>query len=398
MNNARKLALTSLGHFINDGNMAILPYLIFPIISKPPYQVSPIQLGVMYSLMGLLGALASPLVPITIRALGGAMRSMALGMMLWTTGLATLAASFAAGPYFLPTIYLSVVLMGISSTFYHPTGAAVLSEAYGGNAGAALGINGAFGSVGRAAYPYLASLAIFAGAAIRPSNIWVFAAVSLAVGAAAFAASGGRRGEGGGGQGRRGEPMGGKLLALVAILTAITMMRNAFVQGTNGFISIYLNQYLNVGLGSIGATMAVVLSSAIIGQPLLGWLSDRAGRRLMAAITSVGASLSFIGLVYTKNLGLAFLFEFFALSNFPVILSIVGDLFPQNQVGSANSIVWNVGITGGNVIGPALAGLLSTYVGLVSGLEMMAALGLASGVMWVAVPRPPKRRRVPLFM
>lgn len=41
MNNARKLALTSLGHFINDGNMAILPYLIFPIISKPPPTKSP---------------------------------------------------------------------------------------------------------------------------------------------------------------------------------------------------------------------------------------------------------------------------------------------------------------------------------------------------------------------
>jgi Major Facilitator Superfamily. len=144
--------------------------------------------------------------------------------------------------------------------------------------------------------------------------------------------------------------------------------------------------------------MAIVLSSAIIGQPLLGWLSDKAGRRLMAAVTSIGASLAFIGLVYTKNLALAFLFEFFALSNFPVILSIVGDLFPQNQVGSANSVVWNIGITGGNVIGPLIAGVLASYVGLINGLEALSMLGLVSGAMWIMVPKPPKKRRVPLFM
>ncbi len=396
MNNVKKLALTSIGHFINDGNLAILPYLIFPIISKPPYNVSPITIGLMYSLLGLLGALASPLVPLTIKALGSALRSMALGMMLWTIGLIALAASFLAGNYFLPTMLAAVILMGVASTFYHPTGAAVLSEAYGGNAGAALGINGAFGSIGRSAYPYLASLAIFIGGSLDPSNVWIFAAVSLVIGAAAFMASGGRMTIKGTEKPR--EAMGRELIMLVILLTIITMMRNSFVQGTNGFISIYLNQYLNIKLGDIGATMAIVLSSAIIGQPLLGWLSDKAGRRLMAAITSIGASLAFIGLVYTKNLALAFLFEFFALSNFPVILSIVGDLFPQNQVGSANSIVWNIGITGGNVIGPLIAGLLASYVGLINGLEALSILGLVSGIMWIGVPKPPKKRRVPLFM
>ncbi|KUO91696.1 MAG: MFS transporter [Thermocladium sp.] len=396
MNNTKKLALTSIGHFINDGNLAILPYLIFPIISKPPYNVSPITIGLMYSLLGLLGALASPLVPLTIKALGSALRSMALGMMLWTIGLIALAASFLAGNYFLPTMFASVILMGVASTFYHPTGAAVLSEAYGGNAGAALGINGAFGSIGRSAYPYLASLAIFIGAGLDPSNVWIFAVVSLVIGAAAFMASGGRITIKGTEKPR--EAMGRELIVLVILLTIITMMRNAFVQGTNGFISIYLNQYLNIRLGDIGATMAIVLSSAIIGQPLLGWLSDKAGRRLMAAVTSIGASLAFIGLVYTKNLALAFLFEFFALSNFPVILSIVGDLFPQNQVGSANSVVWNIGITGGNVIGPLIAGVLASYVGLINGLEALSMLGLVSGAMWIMVPKPPKKRRVPLFM
>ncbi len=57
--------MTSIGHFINDGNMWLIPGIILPVLN---------QVGVNYAIIGLLSALyaavsalASPLVPMSIR-------------------------------------------------------------------------------------------------------------------------------------------------------------------------------------------------------------------------------------------------------------------------------------------------------------------------------------------
>jgi MFS family permease len=95
----------------------------------------------------------------------------------------------------------------------------------------------------------------------------------------------------------------------------------------------------------------------------------------------------------------------FLLSNFPLIMAVLGDLFPREQVSWATSIVWNGAVTGGNVLGSLITGLLAQYFvpiyGEVGALEhallIMMILAFISGVLWLAVPKPPKRTRVPLF-
>jgi len=164
------LSLTALGHFINDGNMWIIPGIVFPILSQ--MNINYATIGILSSLYALISALASPLVPLTVRLTGGHMRAMGAGMLMWGLSIGVIALGFQ-----MHLLYL-VLLAGVAAAFYHPIGSAVLSSKYGGNAGLALGINGAFGSLGRSLYPLLASIAVFGVGVIYGFNLWVFALVA----------------------------------------------------------------------------------------------------------------------------------------------------------------------------------------------------------------------------
>ncbi|MFP3194934.1 MAG: MFS transporter, partial [Caldivirga sp.] len=172
------LSLTALGHFINDGNMWIIPGIVFPILSQ--MNINYATIGILSSLYALISALASPLVPLTVRLTGGHMRAMGIGMLMWGLSIGVIALGFQM--HLLYLVYAGVLLAGVAAAFYHPIGSAVLSSKYGGNAGLALGINGAFGSLGRSLYPLLASIAVFGVGVIYGFNLWVFALVACLIG------------------------------------------------------------------------------------------------------------------------------------------------------------------------------------------------------------------------
>jgi MFS family permease len=402
------LGLTSVGHFVNDGNMWLIPGIILPLLS---------QLGVSYGVIGLVSALyaavsavASPLVPLSIRWLGGHMRAMALGMFLWSFAIGLSAVGFLV--HSLVLVYVGVVLAGVGADYYHPIGSALLSAAYGGSAGSALGVNGAFGSLGRMLYPLIGSVLVFAGAVASAFNLWVLAFVTAVVGVVVLLYGVFRFDVGVFGGRGRGDPAGsssrvvGASVGLIALLFLVALLRNAVGQGVQTFLGIYINKVLGIRLSVFyGEVLSLLLASAIIGQPLLGWLSDRVGRRFMNAFSTFAFAVLFIVFMYTGSLVLAFFSMLFLLSNFPLIMAVLGDLFPREQVGWASSIIWNGAFSLGNVLGSLLTGLLADYyvpiygeVGaLKQALLIMMVLAFVSGVLWVAVPRPPRRSRVPLF-
>ncbi|WP_069807079.1 MFS transporter [Vulcanisaeta thermophila] len=402
------LGLTSIGHFINDGNMWLIPGIILPVLSA--MGVNYAVIGLLSALYAALSALASPLVPLSVRWLGGYMRAMALGMFLWAFSIGLAAMGFLTrNPYM---VYAGVITAGIGAAYYHPIGSALLSMTYGGSAGAALGINGAFGSLGRTLYPLIGSLLVFVGAVTTVYNIWILSLVTTLVGIAVlfygiykFDIKPGIKGAG------KGDPsvVNTSLkvsAALITLLFVITLLRNTVGQGIQTFLGIYINKVLGIRFGvNYGVVLAILLASAIPGQPLLGWLSDKVGRRTIASLSTFAFALLFIAFIYTGNLVLAFFSLMFLLSNFPLIMAVIGDLFPREQVSWATSIVWNGAVTGGNVLGSLITGLLAQYYvpiyGEVGALEhallIMSALAFVSGALWLAVPKPPRRSKVPLF-
>ncbi|ABW02119.1 MFS transporter [Caldivirga maquilingensis] len=402
------LGLTSIGHFINDGNTWLIPGIILPVLS---------EMGVNYAVIGLLSALysaisalASPLVPLSIKWLGGHMKAMALGMFLWAFAIGLSSIGFLI--HDLPLVYVGVVLAGVGAAYYHPIGSALLSATYGGTAGSALGVNGAFGSLGRTLYPLIGSLLIFAGSVSEAYNLWVLAFITFIVGLSVLLYGVYRFDVHAYGKSTsRSDPSSNSMtlkvsVMLIILLFIITLLRNTAGQGVQTFLGIYINKVLGIKLSvTYGEVLSMILASAIVGQPVLGWLSDKVGRRFMASLSTFAFAVLFIIFIYTGNLIAVFLAMLFVFSNFPLIMAVLGDLFPREQVSWATSIIWNGAVTGGNVLGSLITGLLAQYYepiyGEVGALEhallIVLILAFISSALWVVVPKPPKRSRIPLF-
>ncbi|MGC8583246.1 MAG: MFS transporter [Thermoproteus sp.] len=385
----RTLALTSVAHFINDGNTWLLPVAYAYMVKAhgmPAYLAGVIALA-----FAGLGALASPLVGRLMDIYGRPLKLIGLGMGLWALGLAVF--GYGVEFYDVPVALAGAVVAGIASAFYHPLGSAALALSYGGSSGYAMGINGAMGSLGRALYPAI-STALFA---LLASN-YLYALVSLAAVSLAAAIPlflceepGLRRG------GRKASSSERPDMRAVATLTAVVFARGFALQGISQYVGVVLVSYFGYSFGqSLGNEITFFLLPAIVGQPLFGYLSDVVGRRTLLAGTTAGAALSAVALVATRSLYWLPIFGLFTFSAFPLTLSLAGDLVPRSSTGLATSLVWGLGNTGGGALGPLAMGLLLSSMGL-GGVYVMAAIALASAALTVLVPRPPKRSRVPLF-
>jgi MFS family permease len=385
----RTLALTSVAHFVNDGNTWLLPVAYAYMVKThgmPAYLAGVIALA-----FAGLGALASPLVGHLMDRYGKPLKLIGLGMGLWALGLAVF--GYGVEFYDVPMALAGAVVAGIASAFYHPLGSAALALSYGGSSGYAMGINGAMGSLGRSLYPAI-STALFA---LLASNylyaLASLAAVSLATSIPMFLCeeAGVRR------SGRRAEPSEGADMRAVATLTAVVFARGFALQGIAQYVGVVLVSYFGYSFGqSLGNEITFFLLPAIVGQPLFGYLSDAVGRRTLLAGTTAGAALSAVALVVTRDLYWLPVFGLFTFSAFPLTLSLAGDLVPRSSTGLATSLVWGLGNTGGGALGPLAMGLLLSSMGL-GGMYVMASIALASAALTALVPRPPKRSRVPLF-
>jgi Sugar phosphate permease len=388
----RILTLTSISHFINDGNTWFLPVAFTFLIE---------YLGVLKVLIGILGgiffgvsALASPLVTRIADKINLHSKIMGIGILLWGLSLILFGLSIQINS--LPFIIFSVALSGFASAFYHPLGAAMLSITYKGSAGIALGINGSMGSLGRAIYPSLTLtlfsifhkdmlltalvLGILSLVAAIPS---LFINVNLVkddehknIAKSDIKSS----------------------MIVVILLTIISLLRSIFAQGISQFLPTLLVENYGYSYNfDLGEAISIALAAAIIGQPLLGLLSDRIGRRIIYGISTAGAVISFLIFLKIPSLVLLSIFGFFTFSAFPLMLSIVGDLVPRGSASFANSLVWGLGVTGGGVIGPVLVGILAQSYNLILASELISIVGLISALLIPFIPKSPKRSKVPLF-
>jgi len=385
----RVLTLTSISHFINDGNTWVLP-TVYGFMTKY-LGFSNFIVGLIGTVFFVLSALASPLVSYIADKTGKPMESMGLGIILWGIGLILLGFSLKIDS--IPLVFLSTVIAGVASAFYHPLGAAALALTYQGSGGSALGINGAMGSLGRSLYPYITLVLFTIFNKNMMLDLIVIGVVSIIAALPSFTVKISFQQT----QVKASTSAKASTYA-VGILTLISLFRSIFTQGVSQFLTIILLDILGFSYNAfLGEVMTGILAAAIVGQPLLGYLSDIAGRRLLQGISTGGAVISFLLFIYIHNIWLLPLFGFFTFSNFSVTLSLTSDLVPRNSTGLANALVWGLGVSGGGALGPFIVGLLSDHGGLVQALLIVSVFGLISALMTPLIPRPPKRSKVPLF-
>ena len=388
---ARALVYTSVGHFINDGSSVFIPLIVDLLAALKG--TTPVEVSVLLFLFPFSSTVASVLVGRLADKTGKPAALMALGIGCMGVGLVGfyLAVVLSEGVALFALAPLCVLTMGVGSSFYHPLGGSILQTAFEkGTAGRALGLNGAMGSVGRALYPSL----FFAAAAVfnKPGSLGFFGLVGL--GAALLIWTGIGRTEAGGTKKGKGPSFRRSLSKPMVALMGVSFIRSMSLFGISSYIPIFLSTQRGLGTSSLlGLTLTAFYASAVIGQPFFGLLTERFDHRFVLAVSAVGAAAAMVAYVNSGGvLGIILLstFGFFAFTGFPLLLSLAADYAAVDSSALGNSLVWGLGATGGNSVGPLIvyAVALDDYGRLGFSFEVMAALAVVSAVAALLIPRP----------
>ncbi len=139
---------------------------------------------------------------------------------------------------------------------------------------------------------------------------------------------------------------------------------------TSAFMPSYLVDYGHLPLPLMGRVMSAIGLGAMVGTLLLPWASDRFGRRVIMALSSVGVLAALLLLINTRdNAVLLFTFLFFVhFFNNALITLTVGPLcseaVPATLMATASGLVIAVGELFGGGLAPFIVGHLAQHFGI----------------------------------
>jgi MFS transporter, FSR family, fosmidomycin resistance protein len=392
---ARALLFTSVGHFVNDGSVFFVPLIVDLLLALKG--ITSLEVFVLLSVFYFVSTVASVAVGKLADKTGKPAGLMALGIACLGLGLIGfyLIILYSSGDEFFVFALLCDFVMGVGSSFYHPLGGSILQSTFGhGTSGRALGLNGSMGSVGRALYPSL----FYVAAAVfnKPGSLGFFGLVGL--GAALLIWTGIGQAEVSRPTGKADGPSVRRSLTKpMVVLLGVSFVRSAALFGITAYIPIFLSTQRNLGTSPLlGLSLTAFYASAILGQPLFGLLVERFDHRSVLAISALGAAMSIVGYVNSggvEGIALLSLFGFFTYTGFPLLLSLAADYAAVDASALGNSLVWGLGASGGNSVGPLLvyALALNDYSKLGASFEIMAALAVVSAIGALLIPKPPAK-------
>jgi FSR family fosmidomycin resistance protein-like MFS transporter len=388
------MASTSIAHFANDGYFLFIPMLI-PLLMERSL-INAVEAGLLGTLFNGVATAASPLVGLwagrsrrVLLLMGLALAGYALSVLMLVP-LEVLPPAVA-----LAVLVVAVVLAGFASAFYHPIGATVLSHFAGqSRSGALLGINGSLGSLGRALYPSIMSFSVasfgMSGGLAVMGSLGLAMALSAAFFGLGIEDSWSSEGDG---LGLRELRQRWKAMKVVVPIMLVAFLRTLFIQGIVYFNPSFLRLERGYSYTLVGVVSTVSLLVPVVGQPVLGWASDRYGRARLLAVANLGAALAVLAYLEVNSLGwiVAWLavFSLFSFSAFPLLMSLTRATLPRNLLAMGNSLVWGVALSLGGAVGPMVGGLLVSVWGNSVAFIALSAVGVLSALplLWLR-PRP----------
>ena len=383
------LTFTSLGHFSNDFSSLLFPVLITYFLTIPG--ISILFLGVMAFMYNILsGLLGVPVSRIADRSEAEG-KLMAIGILIIGASAVFFASAFFYQHLAYLLIFAGTIVFGLGRAFYHPIGASILQREYGPEKSPeVMGVNGSFGSIGRAIMPTVLIAAVgFAGLF---NGMLLVAYFYFACGIIIFlglrhmrsvARNAAKR--------KEGKRMAGKktdfrrYYAFLAAFVGIVFVRSMFIEGVMTFTPEYV-----IGLFGSEVLMGVLLTvgffAAIFGQIFFGVVTSRKGGLFGFSASAVLALVAFVlfmlsGKLFIMDVISYAIFVFGAFNGFPVLLGYVGQVIPAEYSTRANSLVWNIGNTIGGSAGIGVFTVLLYYVSIGTGMWVMVALAFISALM-----------------
>lgn len=384
------LGVLGLAHLLNDLMQSLIP-AAYPIL-KEAYGLNFVQIGMITLTFQIAGSLMQPLIGM-VTDRHPAPYSPVVGMMFTLSGLVSLA---IAQNYSM--ILVSVTLIGIGSSIFHPEATRMARYASGGRHGLAQGIFQVGGQAGGALGPVFAaliivpwgqsSLAWFAVSALLAMMMLTWIGSKQREIGAEFAAMRARRATQV--EAPRHAPV--TIGVGLVVLTLLMFTKNVYGESFRSFYTFYLIERFGLSIPASQMMLFLFLLAAAVGVLIGGILGDRIGRYRIIWISVLGPLpltliLPYADLFWTGVLTI--LINLIMASAFASILIYAMDLLP-NRIGLIGGLFYglNFGLAG---IAAAGLGAMADSYGVETVYRICAFLPLAGVLAWF-LPRIDEER------
>jgi len=252
-------------------------YIILPSV-KATFGLSDIQYGVIESVRSA----SSTAVQIPSGAISDILRKQWVTIVVSALiGLGIAYAVLGMAPGYSIVLFAAVII-GISIALWHPPALSVLSARLTERRGLALSIHGMGGNLGNAVGPAMIGMIIGAITWQTASLIMAIPILALAV----FLRLMLRNIPGREGKGVTSKQLLSTLMGLLKNKTILGLIIGGGIRGMGtvgifAFFSLYCREDLGFGPAKAGVYFTLMMASGILSQPLLGYLSDRFGRKIV---------------------------------------------------------------------------------------------------------------------
>ncbi len=376
------LVVLGLTHLLNDLMQSLIP-AAYPILQES-YSLSLFQIGMITLTFQVAGSLLQPVMGM-LTDRHPAPYSPVIGMMFTLSGLVSLAFAPSYG-----MILVSVALIGIGSSIFHPEATRMARYAAGTRQGLAQGIFQVGGQAGGALGPVAAALVLVPLG--QPSLAWF--AVTALVAMALLAWIGSKQREIGAAFAMMRASAAEKGLLAPAhapatigiglvVLTVLMFTKNAYTESFRSFYTFYLMERFGLSIPFAQMMLFLFLLASAVGVLIGGIVGDRIGRHRIIWISVLGPlpltlALPYADLVWTGVLTV--MIGLVMASAFASILIYAIELLP-NRIGLIGGLFYglNFGLGG---IAAALLGLLADSYGVETVYRICAFLPLAGLLAW----------------
>ena len=375
------LLILSTSHLLNDLMQSLIP-ASYPLL-KEKYALSFVQIGLISLTFQISGALLQPVVGL-ITDRKAAPYSPVIGMVFTFSGLISLA--FAQN---YQIILISVVLIGIGSSIFHPEATRMARYAAGNRQGFAQGVFQVGGQTGGALGPIfaaiilvpwgLSSLSIFATFALLAMILLVWIGSKQHEISIEFSKN----------QKDKKNKNELKILSPFTIFFSLSIMiflvftKNFYTESFRSFYTFYLIEHFGLSIQASQLMLFIFLFSAALGVLIGGIIGDKIGRYWIIMISILGPLpltliLPYADLFWTGILTI--LINLIMASAFASILIYSIDLLP-NRIGFIGGLFYglNFGLGG---IAAGLLGLLTEEYGIETTYLICSFMPLAGLIVW----------------
>ena len=375
------LLILSTSHLLNDLMQSLIP-ASYPLL-KEKYALSFVQIGLISLTFQISGALLQPVVGL-ITDRKAAPYSPVIGMVFTFSGLISLA--FAQN---YQIILISVVLIGIGSSIFHPEATRMARYAAGNRQGLAQGIFQVGGQTGGALGPIfaaiilvpwgLSSLSIFATFALLAMILLVWIGSKQHEISIEFSKN--QRDKKNKNELKIFSPF--TIFFSLSILIFLVFTKNFYTESFRSFYTFYLIEHFGLSIQASQLMLFIFLFSAALGVLIGGIVGDKIGRYWIIMISILGPLPLTLILPYSDLFWtgiLTILINLIMASAFASILIYAIDLLPT-RIGLIGGLFYglNFGLGG---IAAGFLGLLTEEYGIETTYLICSFMPIAGLIVW----------------